>query len=177
MTPTLSRTARPVLLSPTAARPADALHTTFSWRAEPARDTRLQVSTSRHFDTLVCDVPTRGLTQLTLDRVLPRLGQTYYWRVGTDGAWSAPAAFVGATDEDVQQWEWARHEEQLRQHNDARRIAEAGGTGRATPAVIREEMEAPFQVSSTSRTEALLWTYLIIVGFAAVVVLVVRAAA
>ena len=164
----ITRSLRPVLLSPTAGRPADATMTTFSWSAATLADLRFQVSTDRSFDTLLWDVPVSGLTQLTMEKALPRLGETYFWRVGNAGAWSAPAAFQGTTDENVQQWEWARAEAQARIERDRQR------TLQRTVASVADE-ETPHRSSGTSRLEAALWVYLILVGFGITLALIIIA--
>ena len=161
--------ARPVLFSPTALRPADATMTTFSWSAPSTDGLHLQISTDRGFRKPLWDVPVAGLTQITLEKALPRLGETYYWRVGREGAWSAPAAFEGATDEDVQQWEWARVEAEAiaeRAQRREREQAQAYAVGAYDP----------YTTAATTRPGALVWIYLLVVGFSVLLGLGVYAA-
>lgn len=158
---------RPVLLAPTACRPADAALATFAW-AEPQPGQRFQLAADRAFEQVLWDVPAAGLTQLTLQGALPATERPYYWRVGRAGAWSAPATFHATTDDAVAAWEWARHEATVRAARAAQRAREAA-EGRDA------EAASPHLTGATSRAEVLLWVYGLLASFGLALLLIVWA--
>jgi len=157
-----------MLLSPLPDAPADAHALDFAWDHAAAR---LQVSETETFDTLVTDVPVAGLDTISLQGLLPANNRTYFWRVGDDGAWTAPSAFRAASDDDVFEWNKARdlaaHDVQmaaLRTHGSV-----AGAPG--MPAV------APWTNGETSKTEAVAFTYFMVASFVILLIVIFRSVA
>ena len=158
-----------MLLSPLSGVPADALALDFAWDDDAAR---LQVSETDAFDTLVTDVPVGGLNRLSLQGLLPVDHRTYYWRVGDDGAWSAPSAFRAASDDDVFEWNKAR--------NLAARgveLAAMRDTGDVAGVSVRPGAMAQPMGGETSKMEAMAFTYFMVASFVILLILVFRSVA
>lgn len=155
-----------MLRTPLPDAPADAQALEFAWDDATAR--RLQVSPSPSFDTLVTDVPVEGLNVLSLQGLLPVDQNTYFWRVGDDGAWSDAAAFRAASDDDVFAWNQAR----AREAHDAQLAA----MRRAYAAPFSDAPDAAL-FATTSQNEALAFVYFLVASFAILLVVVFRAVA
>lgn len=152
---TAPATERPLLIAPTANGPADSAALAFRWQpGRSAAETRLQISADRQFGAPVCDVAVGTADSLVLHGAVPADGRRYFWRVGTPGAWSAPAAFTAVTDEAVHAWEQARADAALRS---ARDLLRAESAGPATAAVA-----PPCHTGQTSAREAMLFAYVLV---------------
>lgn len=155
-----------MLLSPLPDAPADVHALDFAWQDEAAR---LQVSTSSTFDDLVVDVPVAGLRTLSLPGQLPADGRTYFWRVGHDGAWSAPSAFRATNDDEVFEWEKSRSLAARDAH-----LASARETVLAEGAPGIPAAAEAFG-GETSKTEAMAFAYFIVASFTIILILIFRA--
>ena len=158
----------PVAVGPVAGEPSDASALALAWTTPDARARhRVQVARDAAFTAVVADVESPG-DALVLHGALPGDEATYYWRVGDGFGWSAPAAFRASTDDGV-----IAHRDALAA--DARVRAKALAAVLVGRAGVAAETDASWRTAGTSRAEALVLIYAVVVSFVLTLVFIFRA--
>lgn len=157
---------------PTEDAPVDGHSADFEWAPLPgATGYEVEVAPTDDFEEIVANVPVRGTNVLTLYAMLPENGTRFFWRVrgvernGSLTEWSAPAAFIAATDQDVIDYKEA-------QERKAEERAEEQALERKANAAARAEKRSPVLTAQTSGTFAYTVAYLMILTFAATIYLI-----
>ena len=162
--------------SPSAPRPqsprngasVDGRMAEFHWSAFPGATTyRLQVSDRKQFDELHVDFTVEDTTVTELSGLLPIDNSTWYWRVRAEdatSAWSEPAVFTASQSAEEKKTSAASEKAKTSSSKTA-----STQSGQAPTA--EDEVEVPFHTAQTSSTAALVMGALVIISFAATVVL------